>query len=72
MFDGKEGATHVFAGVQAGRRGAGKPARAIVAVWRRDYSECRPPSGIGYLTPGEFAARCRNGSPGRAPEPEIG
>jgi putative transposase len=43
-------------------------ARAIVAAWRRDYNECRPHSGIGYLTPAEFAARCRDSSPDRASE----
>lgn len=47
-------------------------ARSIVAAWRQDYNEGRPHSGIGYLTPAEFAARCRNNSPERTSEREIG
>jgi putative transposase len=32
-------------------------ARAIIEGWRRDYNHLRPHSSLGYLAPGEFAAR---------------
>lgn len=41
----------------------GREAQIIVENWRRDYNEARPHSGLGYLTPSEFAAR--SGSSGR-------
>jgi putative transposase len=47
-------------------------ARAIVGVWRRDYNECRPHSSLADLTPAEFAARCRAGTPDDTTESEIG
>ena len=31
--------------------------------WREDYNEVRPHSGIGYLTPREFAAKFANLQP---------
>jgi putative transposase len=34
-------------------------ARTWIAAWRRDYNENRPHSALDYLTPAEFAARCR-------------
>ena len=34
-------------------------ARGIVETWRRDYNEARPHSGLGQLTPAEFAAARR-------------
>lgn len=42
----------------------GREAQIIVENWRRDYNEARPHSGLGYLTPSEFAAR--SGSSGRS------
>jgi putative transposase len=47
-------------------------ARVLVAAWRRDYNECRPHSALGYLTPTEFAARCRASLPDSAAGQEIG
>jgi putative transposase len=32
-------------------------AKAMIEVWRKHYNEVRPHSGIGYLTPNEYAAR---------------
>lgn len=32
-------------------------ARAIIEAWRRDYNEARPHSGIGNVTPTEYAAQ---------------
>ena len=37
-------------------------ARAVISIWRRDYNEARPHSGIGRIPPAEFAARFRSGS----------
>ena len=34
-------------------------ARAIIAAWRQDYNERRPHSSLGYMTPGEWAAKHR-------------
>jgi putative transposase len=34
-------------------------ARAVIAIWRRDYNTVRPHSTIGDLTPAEFARRLR-------------
>lgn len=34
-------------------------AKQIIGNWRRDYNEQRPHSSLGYLTPSEFAAKCR-------------
>jgi len=36
-------------------------ARRIIANWRRDYNERRPPSSLNYLTPAEFAAKSSRG-----------
>lgn len=47
-------------------------ARAVIGAWRRDYNEGRPHMSLGYLTPAEFAARCRASSPGSAIEQRIG
>jgi putative transposase len=48
-------------------------ARAVIAQWRADYNERRPHSALGYLTPREFAARCRARAPDSAsPITEIG
>lgn len=41
-------------------------ARAVIAQWRTDYNERRPHSTLGYLTPREFAARCRARTPDSA------
>jgi len=41
-------------------------ARAVIAQWRADYNERRPHSALGYLTPREFAARCRARAPDSA------
>lgn len=30
----------------------------VLRSWRRDYNDVRPHSGIGYMTPSAFAARC--------------
>jgi putative transposase len=47
-------------------------ARAVIGAWRRDYNEGRPHMSLGYLTPAEFAARCRASSPDSAIEGRIG
>jgi putative transposase len=48
-------------------------ARAVIALWRTDYNERRPHSALGYLTPREFAARCRTLAPDSAStQEEIG
>jgi putative transposase len=41
-------------------------ARAVITQWRTDYNERRPHSTLGYLTPREFAARCRALAPDSA------
>jgi putative transposase len=41
-------------------------ARAVIAQWRNDYNERRPHSALDYLTPDEFAARCRALAPDSA------
>jgi len=46
-------------------------ARAVIGAWRRDYNEGRPHKSLGYLTPAEFAARCRASSPDSAIEGRI-
>jgi putative transposase len=38
-------------------------ARRKLAGWRTDYNEVRPHSGLGYVAPGEFAARIRGSLP---------
>ena len=48
-------------------------AQAVIAQWRTDYNERRPHSALGYLTPREFAARCRALAPDSAStQQEIG
>ncbi len=48
-------------------------ARAVIGQWRTDYNERRPHSALGYLTPREFAARCRALAPDSASnQEEIG
>jgi putative transposase len=37
--------------------------RAAADHWRSDYNEIRPHSGLGYLTPREFAAKFANQQP---------
>lgn len=37
--------------------------RAAADRWRTDYNEVRPHSGLGYLTPREFAAKLANHKP---------
>jgi putative transposase len=48
-------------------------ARAVIGQWRTDYNERRPHSALGYLTPREFAVRCRALAPDSAStQEEIG
>lgn len=35
-----------------------KEAKVIVESWRLEYNNHRPHSGLGYMTPAEFAASC--------------
>ena len=42
-------------------------ARYVVDRWRLDYNHHRPHSRLGWLTPAEFAARCRGRD--RRPQP---
>src|SRR3546814_4558939 len=35
-------------------------ARAVIAIWRKDYNEVRPHSSLPKCTPAEFAAALRN------------
>ena len=44
-------------------------ARRLTSAWREDYNHHRPHSSLGYLTPGEFAARCAASAPGWASTP---
>ncbi len=44
-------------------------ARRLTSVWRDDYNHHRPHSSLGYLTPGEFAARCAASAPGWSSTP---
>ena len=45
-------------------------ARAVLAVWRRDYNIARPHSGLGFQTPAAFADRTsREAGVGHAPHP---
>lgn len=41
-----------------------REARALGAIWRREYNEVRPHSSLGYQTPAEFSRSCS--SPARA------
>jgi len=36
-----------------------REAQAVVEAWREEYNNERPHSSLGYLTPAEFARRCR-------------
>lgn len=36
-------------------------AREIIEAWRREFNEERPHSSLGYMTPKDFADRCRQG-----------
>lgn len=48
-------------------------AKAVIVQWRADDNEQRAHSALGYLTPREFAARCRTRAPDSAsPITEIG
>lgn len=38
----------------------GRHAQEVVEAWRNEYNEERPHSSLNYMTPAEFAARCRN------------
>lgn len=53
--------------------GSLREARVILEQWRVEYNERRPHSSLGYLTPGEFAARNNPGlrSPSGLPAPRI-
>ena len=33
--------------------------RSVIDAWREDYNHCRPHSGLGYMPPAIYAARCR-------------
>ena len=46
-------------------------ARVRIASWRLDYNERRPHSTLGYLTPAEFAARCRANPPDSAKPTKV-
>lgn len=48
-------ATEVFENLVAARR--------LTAAWKEDYTNHRPHSSLGYLTPAEFAARCTASAP---------
>jgi putative transposase len=37
----------------------GREAQIIIEGWREEYNRDRPHSSLGYLTPAEFAERCR-------------
>jgi putative transposase len=53
-------------------------AKVVVEAWRKHYNAVRPHSTLGYLTPMEFAAKCRDAAddrdrgPQRAVSPELG
>jgi putative transposase len=53
-------------------------AKVVIEAWRRHYNAVRPHSSLGYRTPMEFAAQCRdaaddrNRCPQRAVSPELG
>jgi putative transposase len=32
-------------------------AQVLMHDWREEYSTCRPPQSLGYVTPAEFARR---------------
>ena len=34
-------------------------AKTKIEAWRKDYNENRPYSSLGWITPAEFARRCR-------------
>ena len=40
-----------------------RSARRQTSAWREDYNDHRPHSSLGYLTPGEYAARCATSAP---------
>ena len=47
----------------------GLEAQIVIENWREEYNHYRPHSSLGYLTPAQFAQRCRKGE---VPEPEPG
>jgi putative transposase len=53
-------------------------AKVVIEAWRKHYNAVRPHSSLGYLTPMEFAAKCRDAAddrdrgPQRAVSPELG
>ncbi len=42
-------------------------AKVVIENWRRHYNEVRPHSGLGYLTPAEFAAGLKSQDPASVP-----
>lgn len=46
-----------------------REAQEVVENWRREYNEQRPHSSLGYLTPAEFAAKCREEKISHHPAP---
>jgi len=50
----------------------GLEAQIVIENWREEYNHYRPHSSLGYLTPTEFAERCRNGEASEPPPEEIG
>ena len=50
----------------------GLEAQIVIENWREEYNTCRPHSSLGYLTPTEFAERCRRGEVPALPPGEGG
>ena len=50
----------------------GLEAQVIIENWREEYNHYRPHSSLRYLTPGEFAERCRRGQALEPPPGEVG
>ena len=48
----------------------GLEAQIIIESWREEYNRHRPHSSLGYLTPEEFAERCRREEPRPEETPE--
>jgi hypothetical protein len=62
----------LLAGFGSVKRVAYRACWAVIGAWRRDYNVGRPHMSLGYLTPAEFAARCRASSPDSAIDGRIG
>ena len=50
----------------------GLEAQIVIENWRQEYNHYRPHSSLGYMTPEEFAGRCRGGETPELPSGDAG